>query len=272
MITESKDSIHWASKESITIWEMIQVCSHSFVDSTVQNGFTYYYALVSYDRGFPVFGILPSESPIRISVKPDQTAVLGSNVAQVIPEAPAAGFVPATLGDITLVEGTTTGTVGYEVLDPDEIKEGHIYYITFEDTLIVGGAGKPDTLTTKNFTLVDSTTNTVLIDKSTNLASDYEQPLIDGFSLRFDNEVRVELNRNLSKWNDTTIADFSFEKFVYGNIQGEERPNDYKIIFGDVGIGTSIVQTLGGATYPAQPVNFQVFNTSTGNFIDFAFP
>ena len=39
---------------------------HSFVDSTVQNGVRYYYAVVSYDMGDPkkgVTGLQPTECP-----------------------------------------------------------------------------------------------------------------------------------------------------------------------------------------------------------------
>ncbi len=48
---------------------------HSFVDSTVQNGFTYYYALTSFDFGFPAGQILPSESPIRVSLQADGSVI-----------------------------------------------------------------------------------------------------------------------------------------------------------------------------------------------------
>jgi hypothetical protein len=62
-----------------------------------------------------------------------------------------------------------------------------------------------------------------------------------------------------------------FEVFVAGTLKGEERPNDYLVIFGGPGSGTSTEHQIGATTYPAQPVNFQVFNKSTNSFIQFAF-
>ena len=54
-------------------------------------------------------------------------------------------------------------------------------------------------------------------------------------------------------------------------ISGEPRPNDYDVIFGDVGIDTSTAMTVSGFAFPAVPVNFKVYNRSEGKFIDFGF-
>lgn len=245
---------------------------HSFVDSTVKNGFTYYYAIVSYSKGFPRGGILPGESPIRVNLKADGTVKLGQNVARVAPEAVSAGYVEPTLGTIKLIKGTTTSTVGYEIVDPHKIKDGHKYYITFEDTLIIGGAGKADTLKTKNYTLTDSTSGIILVNKGTQFGVNYEQPIIDGFRLEFNNERLVQLDKTNSKWNDPNVPPFVFEKFVYPSTpSGEQRPNDYKVFFGNVGIDTSISVKLGSTTFPSKPVNFRVFNISTQKYLKFGF-
>jgi hypothetical protein len=245
---------------------------HSWVDSSVQNGFTYYYAITSFDFGYPAGNIAPSESPIRVSLQADGSVKLGPNVVRVTPEAPSAGYVPATLGEIALVQGSTTGQVSYEIIDINYIRDNHVYHITFEDTLIIGGQGRPDTLTTKNYTLIDSTTNIVLIYKSPKFTEDFEQPIVDGFKLNFKNETRVELNATLSRWSDPKITRFTFEKFVAaGGISGQERPNDYEIIFGDVGFGTSKEIKVGNNTFPSKQVNFKVFNRSEERFIDFGF-
>jgi hypothetical protein len=246
---------------------------HSFVDTTVQNGFTYYYALVSFDFGYPAGEIIPSECPIRISLQADGSVKLGSNVVRIKPEAPAAGYIPPTLGQIKLVQGSTSGTVSYDIVDINKIKEGHVYNITFEDTVKISKrSGQPDTLTTQNYTLKDSTANVILINKGKNLAVTYEQPLTDGFRLKFTNESRVELDKASSVWNDPKIVDYRFEKFVWpGGLKGEERPNDYRIEFGSVGFGTSKAITLSGLTFPAVPVNFKMYNLSTQKYLDFGF-
>lgn len=245
---------------------------HSWVDSTAKNGFTYYYAITSYDFGYNFGKIAPSESAISISLNPDGTVkTIGKNVVKVTPEAPSAGYVPPTLGKVELVKGFTTSKVSYEIVDPNQIKEGHVYYITFEDTLKKGATGKPDTLTTKNYTLVDSTANVTLIDKSTELTAGVEPPLIDGFRLNLINESRVALNKNLSGWNNTAVTPFIFQKYTSRFVQGQERPNDYMVIFGDAGFGTSTQFEHDRKIYPSVPVNFKVYNKNKEDFIKFGF-
>ncbi|MCL4538208.1 MAG: hypothetical protein M1378_01170 [Bacteroidetes bacterium] len=244
---------------------------HSFVDSTVKNGFTYYYAIVSYSKGFTAGGILPAESPIRVSLKADGTVQLGPNVARVVPEAPSAGYVNSSLGDVRLVQGATTSTISYKVIDPAAVKDGHKYFVTFQDTLI-STPGSPDTLTTKNYTLFDSTDGRTLVFQNRYFSDQYEQPIVDGFQLQFHNAPAVELDDSSSKWNDTNVPKFMFEKFVApGGISGELRPNDYRVIFGNVGVDTSVDFSYAGVNFPGEPVNFRVLNVTAGKFIKFGF-
>jgi len=245
---------------------------HSFVDETAKNGFTYYYAITSYDFGFPEGNILPTESPIRINVRGDGTIQLSKNVARVTPAPPAAGYVPATLGNVQHVEGTSSGTISYELIDPDKIRDGHVYHITFQDTVRPGQGSESDTLTTLSFTLTDSTTGDTLIAESRHLEAGYEQPLTDGFRLTFNNEPQVEINTALSGWSADNIPDFEFKKLTQSNgNNGRQAPFDYEIVFGDSGFGQSEAIEYENKTWPAQPTNFKVYNKSTGQFIKYGF-
>ena len=244
---------------------------HSWVDSSAKNGFTYYYAITSYDFGYIPGNIAPSECDISISLNPDGTLRrLGKNVAQVTPEAPSGGYVSPAISDIDLIKGFTSSKIYYEIIDPNEIKEGHDYYITFEDTI---KKGPPDTLTTKNYTLYDSTANVTLIDKNTKWGADVEGPLVDGFRLTLINESRVAIDLERSGWSDSSITKFIFQKFVQNPlyIQGQQRPNDYEIVFGDVGFGSSNDFRFNNVLYPGMPVNFKVYNKSTAQFINVGF-
>lgn len=244
---------------------------HSFVDSTVKNGFTYYYAVVSYSKGSPSLGILPAESPIRINLHSDGTVTLGTNVARVVPEASSSGYVNSSLGTINLIQGATSSKVGYEIVDPHAVKNRHDYFLTFQDTTIVT-KGKPDTLTTKNYTLIDSTTNKILVYQNTQWSPIYEQPIIDGFRLNFNNAASVSVDTINSKWNNNTDPKFIFEKFVSTNGKtGELRPNDYKIFFGNAGYDSSINITYSNILYPAEKINFKVLNTSTNKYVKCGF-
>lgn len=243
---------------------------HSWVDSSVKNGFTYYYAITAYDFGYPAGKISPSECDISISLNPDGSVKsIGKNVVKVTPEAPSGGYVQPTLGTIDLVEGFTTARIFYEIIDPNEIKDGHVYHITFEDTIKSGTA---DTLTTKNYTLYDSTANVIVIDKATEWGEGYESPIVDGFKLKLLNESRVELDESRSGWSNPEVTPFVFQKYTAPRgPQGEEKPNDYEIIFGDVGLGTSVDFEFNRVVYPSIPVNFKVYNKTTKQFIEFGF-
>ncbi|HZW38485.1 MAG TPA: hypothetical protein VFF33_04215 [Ignavibacteriaceae bacterium] len=247
---------------------------HSWVDSTVKNGFTYYYAITSYDFGYPAGRIIPSESPIRISIQPDGSVTLGPNVAKVTPEAPAAGYIPATLGQISLVQGSTSSSIGYEIVDINKIQDGHTYNIVFEDTIKPGNIllQKPDTLTTKNYSLIDVTSGDTLLNKISASTFSIEQPIVDGFKLFFFNEDRIEVDYNRSSWNDTTLDGFKLTRVTESTGRlGVERPNDYEIQFGDLGVDTSVTFTFEGMPWPSMPVNFKVFNRTEQRYIDFAF-
>ncbi|RMG63783.1 MAG: hypothetical protein D6715_10655, partial [Calditrichaeota bacterium] len=56
---------------------------HVFEDTEVHNGFTYFYAVTSYDRGLPDEDIGPAESPKAAFVNPDGSFELSQNVVMV---------------------------------------------------------------------------------------------------------------------------------------------------------------------------------------------
>ncbi|MFQ6617528.1 MAG: hypothetical protein ACE5QV_02460 [Fidelibacterota bacterium] len=249
---------------------------HSWVDTTVENGQTYYYALTAYDFGSTSAQIPPSETPILITVDPTGKLKLGVNVVKVIPNPPAAGYVPPALSEIKLISGSATGWVGYKIVDPRMIPDNHTYHISFEDT--VRKSKLPtgiDTLTTKNFSLIDVTDEDnpdTLIKRSTLLDPDDELPVTHGFRLSFHNELMVAFENELSQWNRDGIYNFILKPFSYRFLRGVPKPSDYRITFGDVGIDTSRELALSSRLIlPAKPVNFRVTNINEDEDIEFAF-
>ena len=115
--------------------------THYFVDNTVQNGRTYYYALVAYDSGAASIGpgISPSENRIIIDLDESEEVVsVGPNVQIVTPHQKAAGYVPDEIqaGENENVVGT--GTVSAEILAEGSLKKNHTYKVKFNvDTLQV---------------------------------------------------------------------------------------------------------------------------------------
>ena len=107
---------------------------HYFVDNTVQNGRTYYYALVAYDYGAPNIGpgISPSENTIIVELSEDEEVRdVSKNVQVVTPRQKAAGYVPPELSEI--VDNTPFGSpvVVPEVLADNDLKVSHTYKVKF---------------------------------------------------------------------------------------------------------------------------------------------
>lgn len=252
--------------------------SHSWTDTTVRFGQKYYYAVRAFDRGYIPLGISPAESNLRISIDnvTGRVRALGNSVVIVTPEAPAAGYVPAEVSEVKLVSGSTTGKIGYTIVDPSQIRNNHSYRVTFEDTVLAGRNNAPDTFRTKNYTLADITGGTpdTLIDRSVALADTMEQPLIDGFRLILLNEKQFGVNANLSGWSRSGIWDFNFSQWKGGGfVVGVQKPSDYRVVFGPLGsdTSTSFVVRSNSAPLPSKPVNFKVYNSGEDKQIDFAF-
>jgi len=252
---------------------------HVYTDTDVTNGQTYYYAVTAYDFGGPAGeGIAPSETPIAISIRPDGSADLGSNVVKVTPSPEPAGYLPAEVSAFDHISGSATGDISIDVVDPATVKDRNTYLITFADTVYESGSTtRPDTLRTKWFNLFNVTaadTDTVLW-QNPNFSAEDEVPLTDGFQLQFSNEDRVRFSGTESEWRETNEVKVGFSMRVHqlGFSLGEPYPSDYEIEIGEVGIDTS--EAVGsfdvGTTLPAKPVNFRVKNLSQGRYIDFAF-
>lgn len=114
--------------------------AHSYRDTTVQNGYNYYYAVVAYDHGDPVDEIQPAFNIPDITVDASGTAHLGRNVVSVRPEAKAAGYIQRDLLSLaTPMPGTYgTGTVSVEIVDEGQVPDNHLFEVHFKDTATDG--------------------------------------------------------------------------------------------------------------------------------------
>lgn len=227
---------------------------HTFVDEGLTNGQRYFYLVTAYDFGYEFGEIAPTESGFKIDVSPEGEITTSINVAVVVPRAPVAGYVDAEVTSFDHIQGTTSGKVGFRIVDPRAILTGHEYEITFHDTLVKGLLF--DELKTKNFSLQDLTDDTTLIDRSTKFNLGDENPVIDGFQLQFQNEALVRIDRDRSLWSDATIQPFELSQANFVPIVGELRPNDYRIIFGEVGVATSKDTSISFFPLPASGCEF----------------
>ncbi|NQT24132.1 hypothetical protein HQ585_02130 [candidate division KSB1 bacterium] len=241
---------------------------HSYVDTTVKNGYDYYYAVTSYDHGDPAKTIAPSECTKFISINTDGSIDKGINVVIVRPEAPVAGFEEAGASVIQAsATSTTDGIVSVFTVLPDEIKDGHLYRVTFEDSLT--GPGNVLYPTTKNFSLEDVTDGTMLIDRSLNFLPENEQPVIDGFRLQLNcQDTILTLNDDDSGWSRNRLYPLSVRNF---NVNPEFAAGDFAVIFGELGMDTSTELMGRKALIPAISVNFTVMNLTLNQKVPFAF-
>ncbi|UCE20253.1 MAG: hypothetical protein JSV84_07930 [Gemmatimonadota bacterium] len=107
---------------------------HSYVDSLVENGRRYYYALVAYDRGDEGKDILPAENDFRIDFKSTGEILTFQNTAVVVPRAEVIGYVPPPGADTLRAQSIVgTGDVYSKVLH-DSLLTGHKYILDFFDT------------------------------------------------------------------------------------------------------------------------------------------
>ncbi|HPG38867.1 MAG TPA: hypothetical protein PLP19_08420 [bacterium] len=110
---------------------------HSYTDYEVQNGRTYYYALVAYDYGEPTIGstgLAPAENNIIIQLDKNEQIITfqSKNVAVVTPGQKAAGY---HFESTVTMEGQDK-VIGCGILEPevvvaDALKKDHRYKIKF---------------------------------------------------------------------------------------------------------------------------------------------
>ncbi|MCD6206320.1 MAG: hypothetical protein J7L22_11750 [Candidatus Marinimicrobia bacterium] len=106
---------------------------HHYIDTEVQNGRTYYYALVAYDYGSEELGIAPSENKIVIDLDElENIRFSGKNVQIATPRQNALGYIEphADIDDSSHVLGS--GNISPVVLAQNAIQPDHRYMIGFD--------------------------------------------------------------------------------------------------------------------------------------------
>ncbi len=215
---------------------------HSFIDTTVQNGQTYYYAVAAYDRGFETTtiegnreGIPPSETTTILKSDINGNISTDINTAVVIPRAPAAGYIAPEIKGFT-ASGPGTGQVSINVLEPDSIKDFHTYRLVFSENSNYHNETKPF------YNLVDISRGDTLI-KNAKITGEENQTLVtDGFSVDIKSDTAVAVNFNESDWaegNSNYIVRVGFDPRFEAAYNGRkiDYPADFEIILTEPGQG-----------------------------------
>ncbi len=255
---------------------------HTYVDTTVKNGFNYFYAVTAYDRGInatdPTSGerriLQPSETSKFAAINTAGEIELGQNVVVVRPEAPVAGYVPPgdAMESLERVDGDASGSVSLEVIDPLEVKDGNTYQVGFTDKYIVRGASDTTFLrTTDGFYVYNVTTGDTVVPLNTNINVD--ATVFDGVKLRLRNDWITGPVPTEVTWTDTTRnilkpTPAGWSVLSLSVFQGVRYPASYQIEVGEAGIDTSS-NFLVPNSFRKTPVNFRVKNTSENRYVEF---
>lgn len=241
---------------------------HFWVDTAVTNGRTYYYALVSYDRGYDqdFYERGLSAKPNLLSISPEecsftiQTDEIGRpisfdpNCARAIPQEAVAGYVdPKPESGIEHVSGYGTGTVNIDILTPLVVKTDHKYRLSFIDDGSLenmNGTGETTyTGITKGASFVDETSGDTLITPDMAFSgAALSDKIFDGFVMSIDNASAVTFEK--AEW----IKGESNLLGTMNSISGKAVPRDYEVRVMDAGADTSIGTT--------QTLNFQIWDVT----------
>lgn len=234
---------------------------YSYVDTDVNNGVRYYYACVSYDQGDPKFGsagLQPSECTKIITEDfAGNLQFVDLNCAVVVPNAPAAGYVPPNIvGDTkSVTSGIGSGALQITVLDPAAVQNGAAYQIEFTSNTTYP---LYKTLSYKIIKTLNGVTDTLKTIDSSYFGSERVSPPFDGMVISVLNDTAVAINDSLTGWlvrnNNLTV----FPSKDATPVRGIAWPADYEITFFDTPQDTCFIQSP--PIYTKFPVNFKVWN------------
>jgi len=256
---------------------------HIFIDTTVQNGQTYFYAVVSYDHGkidtteAGYEGLTPMVCTSRIEMDPAGNLIPDINCAVVTPNSYAGGYQPPGLDPLKYNErgylhkiGPGTGSLQVHFIEDDSVKDDHTYEVVFRDTaqsFINQGA--------VFFTVYDSTEGTIALSEQV-LEDHCETPVFNGMVLELTNDPKIVVDYGRTGWltgstSYKTIVDFdptfSSESNPLLNIN-IPYPADFSITFTKGIIDTS---DAGLGSFKATPTKFSVWNVTENKPANFFF-
>ncbi len=223
---------------------------HWWTDTDVENGKTYYYAVVAYDRGDVNQATFPTESPKSIIVTSSGKIITDINTVVVTPTVESSVFESPEL-EVAHTQGVATGIVEVEIVDRTLIKEGGHYELTFAQ-------GPNDQLT---YSLTDVTTASnpqpIFLNSSNfsgNGIRNDADPIFDGLhTFLFDTELAWDSPKTEWKVGD---SNWRISLTVNDNLgTAQPVPVDYEVRFSTTGVDTAISGT-------PLPVPFEVWNVT----------
>ncbi len=218
---------------------------HTWTDTSITNGVTYWYSVCSYDHGIQADGKL---NPMHYPVSPMTECNKGTdtekdiNLVKVIPGSQAANMSIPTIRIEPAASTAGNGPIEATIIDPYIITD-HTYRMTFEDT----------TFGYAVYDLYDETLGKMLVEKVKQTNGE-EGILFDGLQLFVQRYNDLEILDEKSFWYkfDTGKPSQCTWKIMGGRLTMDPNPFEYEIRFIDH-FETGVIT---GKTAP-----FQIWNT-----------
>jgi len=268
---------------------------HSYVDTDVINGRTYYYAVIAYDAGYDstyfdrgissiqyLFPLSPSESPASITVEQGVITNYDKNTASARPNPPPSDYDPGLMSvdeqnRVPKTGGFATGTVKARLVN-DLLLRDATFDIQFETEFF----NSTVEYKTKSFSVFDNSGLTI-VDKEpvpTNLdGSEHSnwsfELLEEGYVLEFENQYPDETTtQQRSAWATESSSNLLTTVELIPTFSDRNPPVwpiNASIEFFDQGTNQDTAASSRLSTATRFPVNFKVYNTDTGEPIEFVF-
>ena len=199
---------------------------HTWIDSNVTNGVTYWYSVCAYDHGIVEDKKL---NPLSFPVSASQECAKGidpehsANLVKVVPGQHAANLKTPTLKIEKISETAGNGPIEAIILDPYAIT-GHDYIISFEDT----------TYGFAIYDLYDATDNKLLYEKVQKTSGE-EGIIFDGIQLTVEAYDNLEILNAQTYWyNYETGGESNCTWTIFGDkLTWDPYPFEYEIRFID---------------------------------------
>lgn len=274
---------------------------HSYVDTDVINGRTYYYAVIAYDAGYDntyfdegisrlenLFPISPSESPASITLTQGVITNFDPNTVEVRPNPPASDVI---LGDIDVdflnrvnqENGKATGVVKAAIVDENLLKDQN-YSITFNQVPVVYEGTDTSTVEylTTGFSIFGQSGEAIVENEPvpTNLEDEFveswtfellDEGLIFTFENEYPSESNTQQNSGWSTQSQTNLrSQITLPQPTFSVPNPPVWPIKVRIEVGNTSdvLDSAFTSTSGAFSFP---VNFRISEFNTGVKIPFMF-
>ncbi len=235
---------------------------YTYVDTSVNNGQRYFYAVVAYDSGDSLFNILPSEGSKRITLESDRY-VFDSNTVMAIPNPYSKGYQPAALNSAGIIHtGHATGSVSLDIVDDRKIVNDSEYEIYFYDSSTDPNYALTSTIDffakkTTAYGVRNVTTGDTLLAYVSSI--DKPSPVFEGLRLQLTNADRINIIPDSIRWSGSDLAHPEILMNL-SDLSGNRFPVRYRLTFYDEIVDTSQSYKSGFVTLNARPVKLKVFD------------